>query len=256
MTRPRIRLGTLALAALVAIAPAPVRAWTPRTRVEIADEAVRMMPPSLRLALERQRDELLRGTLEPMARENDPAHRPPWNDGTLDAEIESRASSLVRTVDAAASFREVARAFGALAHFVEDAAYPPGAAGREGSPRYAEFGDYLESRRPKFPLVFYGHEDGDLARGDFRAFALREMGKARQEYANLARVYETAGDPPDPAAFDDRSIPFAVASLSYSRTVTLVVRAWLAAWKLAHGDLGRTPYLASPAPGAGPERNP
>ena len=45
-------------------------------------------------------------------------------------------------------------------------------------------------------------------------------------------------------------------SLAYSRTVTLVVRAWLAAWRQAGGDVGRTPYLEKPAPRAGPERNP
>ena len=46
-----------------------------------------------------------------------------------------------------------------------------------------------------------------------------------------------------PSAFDDRSVPFAIGSLSYSRTVTYIVRAWLAAWDGAHGDLGRTPYM-------------
>jgi hypothetical protein len=69
------------------------------------------------------------------------------------------------------------------------------------------------------------------------------MVRARDEDRELARAYSLAGDPPSPAAFDDRSIPFAVGSLAYSHTVTDIVRAWLAAWRLGGGDVGRTPYL-------------
>ena len=62
------------------------------------------------------------------------------------------------------------------------------------------------------------------------------------EDRELARAYAAAGDPPAAAAFDDRSIPFAVGSLSYSRAVNDIVRAWLTAWRMAGGDTGRTPY--------------
>ena len=254
MIRFRHRVLPIALAALVAGAPA--LAWTAPTRARIAEEAIRLMPASLRLALERHREDVLRGMLEPMTREDEPDHRPPWDGGTLDAEIAARAEALVRAAESAAPFSRVARAFGGLSHYVADAGFPPGAAGRGGATRWTEFAAFCESRLDKFPLVFYGHEDEDLARGDFRAFALREARRAREEYEHVGRAYASAGPARDPAAFDDRSIPFAVGSLAYSRTVTLVVRAWLAAWKGANGDVGRTPYLEKPAPRAAPERNP
>jgi hypothetical protein len=92
-------------------------------------------------------------------------------------------------------------------------------------------------------VVFYGHDSAELASGDFRAYALSVMKRARGEDRQLARAYAAAGDPPNPAAFDDRSVPFAVGSLSYSRTFTDIVRVWLAAWEHASGDMGRTPYL-------------
>jgi hypothetical protein len=239
-----LRVG-LSLLPLVLAVPG-ARAWRPETRLHMVDEAVRLMPESLRLALEAHRDALLRGTLEPMTSEDEPPHRPSWDGGSLDAEVVKAETALVEAVERPAPFREVAADFGRLAHFVADAGFPPGAAGRAGEARYAHFADFCESRRPRFPLVFYGHEDPDLERGDFRAFTLRILHQARAEDGELARAYAAAGDPPDPTAFDDRSIPFAVASLSYSRTVTNIVRAWLAAWTQAHGDLGRTPYLRSP----------
>ncbi len=239
-----VRIRPLALVLLVSLPAAPASAWTPRTRAQMVEEAVSLMPASLRLAIEQQREPLLRGMLEPLTLEDAPSHRPPWQGGTLDAEIASRAKALIKTVESAAPFDEVARSFGALAHFVADVGFPPGAAGDAGTVRYADFASFCESRRPRIPLVFYGYDDADLARGDFLAFARRVLDRARREFPNLERAYATAGTPPDPAAFDDRSVPFAVASLSYSNTVTDIARAWLAAWRAAHGDTGRTPYRA------------
>lgn len=225
---------------------AGARAWRPETRVRMVDEAVRLMPESLRLVLETRREAILRGMLEPMIEEDDPEHRPPWHGGTLDRQIGLRAKALIDSVEQTVPFDQVARHFGELAHYVADSAFPPGAAGESGAARYADFAAFCESRRDRFPLVFYGHDDPDLERGDFDAFNVRILREARAEDIDLARAYREAGDPPAPRAFDDRSVPFAVGSLSYSRTVTYIVRAWLAAWGGAHGDLGRTPYLRPP----------
>ena len=141
--------------------------------------------------------------------------------------------------------------FGRLGHFILDAAFPPGVGVEGADAHYAHFAEFCESRRPKFRLVFYGHDGEPLAEGGFRDYALAVMGRARDEDRDLTRVYAVAGDPPAPSAFDDRSIPFAVGALAYSHAVTDVVRAWLAAWRLGGGDLGRTPYLE---PAAATER--
>jgi hypothetical protein len=248
------------LGALFALAVAPASAWTPRTRTEMADEAVRLMPVSLRLALTRHRDPLLRGMLGPSAGESGTPPQAPSRESSFDEEIASRAAGLIRSVESASGFDDVARSFGALARSVADAGFPPRAAGAVGLAREPDFAAFCESRRSRIPLVFYGYDDEDLARGDFRGFGRRVLERARKEFPNLERAYASAGTPPDPAAFDDRSIPFAVASLSYSQTVTDIARAWLAAWRAAHGDTGRTPYpLPKAAPsGEGPsqERNP
>ncbi len=227
------------------VAAEPARAWTAPTRMRMVDEAVRLMPPSLRVALERQREHLIRGALEPMIAEDSKAHRPPWHGGDLDAAIVARMDALTLAAAEMKSFRDVARRFGELAHFVADAAFPPGAAGEPGVARYQDFAKYCESRLDRIPLVFWGHDDLPIAADGPRAFATEVLRQARAEDQDLARAYSMAGDPPDPAAFDDRSVPFAVASLSYTRSVTSIVRAWLGAWGKASGDLRETPYLKS-----------
>jgi hypothetical protein len=236
--RPRRRGTALALLLLCA---APAWAWQPETRIRMVDEAVRLMPASLRTVLESHREPLLRGLLEPQMNEGRPEHRPTSIGGTLEAEIESRAQALVDAVQRPDRFREIAGHFGALAHFVTDAGFPP-AVTADGASRYGHFAEFCESRRERFPVVFYGHDEPNLARNDYRAFAAAVMQQARREDADLQRAYRAAGSPPDPSHFGDRSVPFAVGSLSYSRAITNITRAWLSAWEQAYGDTGRTPY--------------
>jgi len=234
---------TLLLLIAVLLLPGPaVRAWDARTRVRMLDEAVRFMPGSLRLALERQRESLLRGALAPMTGENGPEHRPPWAGGSLEAEIDRAAGQLGAELRERTPFAEVATSFGRVAHYVLDAGFPPGMTDADGASRYEHFAAFCESRREKFPLVFYGHDQAELEAGDLRGFALAVMQRARDEDRQLARAYAAAGDPPRASAFDDRSIPFAVASLSYSRNVNDVVRIWLELWDRAGGDVEFTPY--------------
>jgi hypothetical protein len=236
------------LAAAVSVAATPGFAWTAATRVRMIDDAVKMMPPTLRHVLESRRDSVLQGMLSPMTAEDAPPHRPPWDEGTLPTSADSAARELVAGVNGQISFREVARRFGALAHFVADAGFPPGAAGAAGAPRYAHFAAFCESRRGRFPLVFYGHDNPLLARGDAKAFALAILERARAEDVTLARAYAAAPSWDDAASFDDRSVPFAVASLAYSHSVTDIVQAWLNTWRQCHGDLGGTPYMGPAAP--------
>lgn len=231
-----------ALASLVMISFAPARAWAPETRVEMLDEAVRLMPASLRLALENRRDALLGGMLEPMIAEDGPEHRPPWAAGTLDEQLEREVAALLETLREPVEFDLLARRFGGLAHWVLDAGFPPGASEGDGATRYAHFAAFCDSRRKRFPFVFYGHEDARLEAADYRDFALRVMRTASENDRTLERVYAAAGDPPDASHFGDRSVPFAIGALSYSQSITHVVRLWVSVWERAGGDMGRMPY--------------
>jgi hypothetical protein len=230
------------IALVLILSASAAAAWAPETRVRMVDEAVRLMPASLRAALENHRRDLLRGMLAPMTDEDAVEHRPPWSAGSLDAVVEREARGLLGTLARPTKFEGIAERFGTLAHYVADAGFPPGATRTDGARRYTHFQEFCEQRRERFPFVFYGHADDVLAEGDWRAFALREMRLAGDNDRQLARVYAVAGEPPDPSYFDDRSVPFAVASLSYSRSITNIVRVWLSVWQQASGDMGRIPY--------------
>jgi hypothetical protein len=249
----RLAPSKAAIAMAIGLAAAPAAAWTGPTRIRMIDDAVKLMPPALRDVLASRREALLRGMIEPMAQEDAPAHRPPWDGGTLDRSVDGARGELVDAVERHRSFFDVARDFGALAHFVADAGFPPGAAGRDGEARYAHFAAFCESRRKRFPLVFYGHDDPNLARGDFAGFARAILERERAADLDLRRAYAAAPSWDDPSSFDDRSVPFAIASLAYSHTVTDIVQAWIAAWKQCHGDLGGTPYMP-PNPAKAPKR--
>jgi len=234
----------ISIAMLLLIVSAPIRAWRPETRLELADEALRLMPASLRLVLEKQRGQVRRGMLAPMVDEDGPEHRPPWADGSLEARLTEEIEGLIEALRRERpAFQDIAVRFGRVAHYVADAGFPPGVSRGDATGRFAHFSSFCESRRERFPVVFYGHQDPDLARYDYRAYALGVMRRAASEDEQLAAAYARAGDPPDPAAFDDRSVPFAVGSLAYSHSFTDIVRVWLHVWRQAGGDVGRTPYL-------------
>ena len=233
---------SVALVGAILLCAAPAAAWAPETRIRMVDEAVRFMPGSLRRALESNREPLLRGMLEPMKQEDGPEHRPPWAEGSLNLSLERAAQDLLATLAEQTPFDEIAAHFGTVAHYVLDAGFPPGMSDGDGAARFTHFAEFCESRRERFPLVFYGHDDPALENHDYRAFGVSVMTRAMIEDRELSRAYVAAGDPPDPSAFDDRSVPFAVGSLCYSRNVTDIVRIWLAVWNQAGGDMGRTPY--------------
>jgi hypothetical protein len=229
---------------LAGLAAAPARAWAPAARVRMVDEATRLMPASLRLALTHHREALLRGALTPMADEDGPDHRPESAGGSLETALAARHAAVVRALSEGRPFEEIVHALGELAHFMADAEFPPNAeAGADA--RYVFLAAFVEDRRSRFPLVFYGHDDPELEGRDLPGFLRRELTAAARLDSELKGALAAAGPQARPASFDDRSVPFAVGSLAWSRTVTAVVRAWCDAWRRGGGDLARTPYLST-----------
>ncbi|RMG42402.1 MAG: hypothetical protein D6718_13955 [Acidobacteria bacterium] len=99
-------------------------------------------------------------------------------------------------------------------------------------------------------MTFDGFADPHLAAGDPVAFGRSIAAKARRDYEGILRSFFPEGRRPTAADFDDRSIPFAAASLEVSLAVGATAKAWLYAWHRAHGDLEGAPL------GAGGKANP
>ena len=152
----------------------------PRPGSRMVDDAMRLMPPSLRLVLERHRAGRGARRSSPSRTRTTAAHLAPDNAGTLDRSVASAADDLVRSIEGAQPFRQIAHRFGLLAHFVAGRRVPAWRRrARRSASRYAHFARFCESRRARFPLVFYGHDDPDLAHGDFEAFARAVSSRGR-----------------------------------------------------------------------------
>ena len=219
------------------------RAFTPRTRAEIARRALALMPDGLERQLRKHARALFAGALEGLSAEPTPlAAVDPGKTPDRLVEAVDRAASAIETRQ---GMETVARHFGRIARLTADLAFALNVGPDD--PReatiYADFARYTESRLPRMRVVFDGFGDPHLAKGQVAAFARWIGQRARRDYQGILRSYFPPGRESSAQDFDDRSVAFASASLEVSLAVTATARAWLYTWTLAHGDLGGTPTL-------------
>ncbi|MGH9870176.1 MAG: hypothetical protein ACREAA_18695 [Candidatus Polarisedimenticolia bacterium] len=237
-----------------------VLAWTKGTDERVVREALRLMPESMRSVLTPHLDELVAGTREAAAEEPSSVHaqNPQQTPPSSGSRLEDLVPKAVAAIDQHKPFAEVARLLGRIAHYAGDLNNPlQVAADDPDESRYAaQYSVYVEQNLKKYPLVFYGWEDQSLdpsrtAREGLRAFAEATASRARASYAPIRAAYATDGPKskvPLARRFDERSLPFGVGSLSWSRTVTDTARLWRHVWKHAHGDMAGTPYVTPDTP--------
>jgi hypothetical protein len=235
------------LAATAGVGPAA--AFTPRTRALVVQRATQLMPETLQVQLDRHARALYAGALASDEQED----APPAGE-----RLERSIEAAVASVDEQAPMSEVARRFGRIADAATDLAF---ALDQADDPRAAEvrsrFARYVEQKLPKIRVVFRGFADTHLAAGDVGGFADAVVARACRDVPGILRGYFPEGREPRPADFDDRSVPFAAASLEVSLAVTATARAWLFAWHAAHGDLAGAPGLDPAQPfGPGPTDRP
>ena len=220
--------------------------WTAAAEEQALLQATAMMPDGLRRILQRNRRSLRDGMRDARAA----AARTPLDHRQGPAALEGTAARLAAStgritdlLDRRAPMRQVARELGAAAHWVADLSnpfrgVPAGAAEDVYGPRFAI---YIEEKLPRLRVVFEGYSDPLLEAGDVEAFGRHLADQSRSYLDDLLGAYRRF-DNGERAAFDERSVPFGVAALTYSRTVTDTARIWLAAWRAAHGDLAGLPY--------------
>lgn len=237
----------------------------------VAEEAVRLMPSSLRSILQRHEHSLAAGTAAARGDESSAGHTfDPGQGAPSSADrLADLVDEAVAQIDGHAPFARVAETFGAIAHVVGDLNNPLQAA--ESDPREPDFAgrfdDYVERSLPRYRLVFYGWDDpltqatnasvaavavrraprnaADSSRRALLALAERSARRARAQYGPISRAYDPKNPMPFERRFDVRSLPFGIGSLGWSHSVTDTARVWLHVWRRARGDLKGTPYLTT-----------
>lgn len=226
-------------AVLVLAAAGPSFSFEEDGRAKIAGDALRLAPPALGRQLARHRDELERG-----AREEAPA-------GSVEAarRLAEDSDAVVAMLNNHKPFRKIARVMGRIAGAMGvlndplwgDPAAPTSADG-------PKFASYFREKMKRFPLVFNGYDTLDLSEEEFPGFAEEIQSRYARDRERLRLAYHPPdGSPVRAIDFDDRSVPFAIASLCYSHAVTDTAHVWIRTWKRANGDLAGTPYLAAAA---------
>jgi hypothetical protein len=156
-----------------------------------------------------------------------------------------------------APFHSVTYEMGVLSHLVSDVEFPLNASDADPrEPLYREaYRAYIERALDRIPFVL----DPAAATGvDDVGVEARMMDSARRtarNYDPIGAAFKDDGTPRTPQSLDERSVPFAVASLAYSQAVNDIVRVWCRVWRASGGDMsgGRTssPGAASPPVPAG-----
>ncbi len=242
-----MRPGPVLSAAFVAafLAP-PAFAWTEATRRRMLDEAIRMSPPALTVVLDRYRSDLVHGMLDPLGSEQSEDHRQHSAGGYGGAagKISEHAEQAVTIIGQPGRLRLAVYAMGSAAHFVADVDFPPNCIGGPvGDPTYYEaYRRYAEKMTGRFLVVLDKNPSPDLQK-----FRLEEFGKSAArhsaEYIDPIRAAYTAdGRPRSASDFDEKSLPFGIASLSFSQAVNDISRVWLAIWERAGGDIQGLPF--------------
>jgi hypothetical protein len=229
----------------------PALAWTPATQVKIAEEAAAVAPPDLKRQIDRYLPELRRGSVEPYRNGDASTHfKNPAGGGRLDEVILSETERAIRFIRSHRPFKDIVYQLGVLSHFVADANNPLSTA--EADPRepsyFADYLRYVETAQDRFSVVFYG--DGrDLEGPDAIAPLMsRTLARSRHLYPSIGEEYRRVGGPPGAPHFDDRSVAFGVASLTFSHAVSDVAALFRYIWIEAGGADQRQLPLSEPTP--------
>jgi hypothetical protein len=206
------------------------------------------MPPPLQRLLRRHERSLRQGAVDEQRRAPAALHAEDVQPG--DGPAERLAASLARItalLDGQAPMRQVAWEMGAAAHLVADLSNPFRTAPRDAQAAAFEpqFLDYVEDQLSDLRIVFSSYQHPLLEAGDTTAFGRQLATQSRSYLNDLVGSFRRFDETGDTSYVDQRSIPFGVASLSFSRTVTDTARVWLRAWMMAHGDISGLPYPLS-----------
>lgn len=240
------------LAALLGLCVTEASAWTDPTRLRMLDDALRIAPPALGQILRHHEASLRRGMLDPSAREEEEIHfqHPDGQHGLAATAIDRKRKEIAQLLKDRKPLKRFAYEMGVLAHLVADVEFPLNASDADPrEPLYREgWRRYIERQLAKIPFVIDREPPAHLEKQDYRGFVMTAARRAAENYALIGPAFKDDGTPKSPQAVDERSVPFGIASLSYSHAASSIAWVWLGVWRSVNGDLEGTPALNLPPP--------
>ncbi len=261
---PRRLLGGLVACGLLLFSGtvATASVWTPSVRKKMVADALKVAPPTLARQIRRHAALLLAGMADAAVRGEGASHRQESDQASGAAvSLALTAQWVVAAMEERRPMADVVYRLGVVSHYAADLSDPILTDPRGTTAAFAaDYARYVEGNLSRYPVVFYGYpaieslREAGADRGDpgapagrrIRADALAQARHARAYFEHLERAYALSGGRSEP--FDERSLPFGIGSLAYSRAVTGIARAWLHVWAAARGDLSGTPHLEGAPP--------
>lgn len=235
----------LILAILICVFCGKAECWTSKTYQLVVVQSLKVMPYSFRNVMYQHKEEILSGSLTPdQLGEAGHKYDLKSQNGFLYDSIADLSVKIPKRMNERASFAEIAFFFGSLAHYATDLNDP--LLLMDDDPRepayQSDFAIYLEKNIPLFPWIFSGHESDLLKKDQLRDYVFQLARDSSRNYAVIGDAYYPQGSLVSSDTFDLRSLPFGVASLSYSRSIESTVQIWFYVWRKAHGDITFTPF--------------
>jgi hypothetical protein len=236
-------------ALLILLGASPALAWTDATRRRMLDDALKLTPPALASLLGRYHSDLNRGMIDPSREESKEDHRQRTSGeyGLAARMIASRGNQAVTLIGQPGRLSLAVYAMGDVAHYVADVNFPLNDGdGPPGDPIfYASYQSYVERALGRFPVVLERKPSEELRENRLEDFGRAAALRASAYIAPIREAYTPEGRPRSASAFDERSLPFGVASLSYSHAVNDIARVWTHVWKEAGGDMTGLPFAGA-----------
>jgi hypothetical protein len=255
----RVCLVFAAVTAVAAAADRPATAWTGATRARMIRDALKVTPPALNAILDHYRQELDRGMEIPSSHETEEVHYQlaDGSAGLAAAAVAQKKEETQALLAGKHGLKQFAFEMGTLAHLTADVSFPLNASDADPrEPLYREaYRAYIEHALDRIPFVLdpaaaTGVEDMGL-----EARMMESARRTARNYDQIGAAFKDDGTPRTPQSLDERSVPFAVASLAYSQAVNDIVRVWCRLWRASGGDMtgGKSspPGAAAPSVPAG-----
>jgi hypothetical protein len=240
------------LVALALLTATVAGAWTTKTQILVAEQALEIAPPDLKRQVDKHLARFRQGVVAPFEDGDRTAHQKNKDgSGGLDQRIVAEAQRAIDAIRAHRPFDGIVYNLGVLSHYVADASNPLST--DEADPRERQYFDdymrYVEGAQERYSLVFYG-EGRDLAGdGAIPQLLARTFARGRRLYPSIGREYRRVGGPPGLEKFDDHSVAFAIGSIALSHAVSDVGAILRYVWLEAGGGDARELPVTDPGVG-------